>query len=85
VPALCPRIKLRVTRRPLGADRLLGEGTLEQIHEDLALLRDLDAEVVILDPTYPGEPRPEGRTDHDIELLEKLTTEIIDLDVGAVR
>ena len=85
VPALCPRIKLRVTPRPLGGDRLLGEGTLEQIHEDLAVLRDLGAAVVILDPTYPAEPRREGRTDRDIEVLEKLTTDVIDLDAGTVK
>lgn len=85
VPALCPRIKLRVTVRPLGPDRLLGEGTLAQIHEDLALLAELGAAAVILDPTFPAQPRRPGRTDHDLDVLEKLTVDVIDLDKGTVK
>jgi probable F420-dependent oxidoreductase len=85
VPALCPRIKIRLTGRPLGQQRLLGEGTLEQVHEDLAVLQDIGVHSVILDPTYPGERREPGRTDRDIDVLEALTGNVIDPDRELVK
>lgn len=55
-PALAPRIVLRLTDRPLtGDDRLIGEGTLEQILGDLEELRALGAETVVFDP-FNGDP-----------------------------
>lgn len=57
VPALAPRIALRLTAAPVsGPDRLAGEGTIEQIIDDLDQLRLLGAESVVLDP-YDGNPR----------------------------
>ncbi|WP_330333876.1 LLM class flavin-dependent oxidoreductase [Streptomyces sp. NBC_00536] len=57
VPALAPRIALRLTAAPVtGPDRLAGEGTIDQIAEDLEELRRLGAEAVVLDP-YGGDPR----------------------------
>ncbi|MGV9691654.1 TIGR03619 family F420-dependent LLM class oxidoreductase [Streptomyces sp. NPDC003444] len=85
VPAVCPRIKLRVTPRPLGPGRLLGEGTAAQIADDLGLLQDLGAEAVVLDPTYPGDPREAGRTERDLDVLEALAEEVVDVDAGTVR
>ncbi|MFG3049674.1 LLM class flavin-dependent oxidoreductase [Kitasatospora sp. NPDC048239] len=56
VPAFAPRIALRLTEAPVeGPDRLAGVGTIEQILDDLAQLRLLGAESVILDP-YHGNP-----------------------------
>lgn len=56
VPALAPRIALRLTDRPVdGAGRLAGEGTIDQIMDDLDRLRLLGAESVALD-TYPDAP-----------------------------
>ncbi|MFF8835948.1 LLM class flavin-dependent oxidoreductase [Streptomyces sp. NPDC015130] len=56
-PALAPRIALRLTEEPVdGAGRLAGEGTIDQIMEDLDQLRMLGAKSVVLD-TYPGDPR----------------------------
>jgi probable F420-dependent oxidoreductase len=53
VPALCPRIRLRLTDAPLPDDqRLVGEGTLEQMRADLKVLQDLDAQYVLLDTFY---------------------------------
>ncbi|MFG1946259.1 LLM class flavin-dependent oxidoreductase [Nonomuraea sp. NPDC048826] len=55
VPELVPRIVLRMTDSPVtGPDRLAGEGTLDQILGDLAELRELGAETVVLDP-YNGD------------------------------
>ncbi|WNI14305.1 TIGR03619 family F420-dependent LLM class oxidoreductase [Actinacidiphila sp. ITFR-21] len=85
VPALCPRIKLRITERALGPRRLLGEGTLQQIRDDLGLLQELGAGAVVLDPLSLGERREKGRTDRDVADLEMLAENIIDLDAGCVR
>jgi len=62
-PGLVPRIALRLTGSPLsGPERLAGEGTIDQVLDDLAELRRLGAETVVLDP-FSGDPgetlRPE--------------------------
>ncbi|WP_328299357.1 LLM class flavin-dependent oxidoreductase [Streptomyces sp. NBC_00435] len=57
VPALAPRIALRPTAAPVeGAQRLAGEGTIDQIMDDLEQLRLLGAGTVVLDH-YGGDPR----------------------------
>lgn len=57
VPALAPRIALRPGASPVdGPDRLAGEGTIDQIMDDLGQLRQLGADTVVLDP-YNGDPR----------------------------
>lgn len=57
VPALAPRIALRPTAAPVsGPQRLAGEGTMDQIMDDLEQLQLLGAETVVLDP-YNGDPR----------------------------
>jgi probable F420-dependent oxidoreductase len=56
VPALAPRIALRLTPAPVtGPQRLAGEGTIDQVMDDLDQLRLLGAETVVLDP-YQGDP-----------------------------
>jgi alkanesulfonate monooxygenase SsuD/methylene tetrahydromethanopterin reductase-like flavin-dependent oxidoreductase (luciferase family) len=55
-PALTPRIVLRLTESPVSdADRVAGEGTIEQVTGDLDALRRLGAEAVVLDP-FSGDP-----------------------------
>jgi alkanesulfonate monooxygenase SsuD/methylene tetrahydromethanopterin reductase-like flavin-dependent oxidoreductase (luciferase family) len=54
LPALAPRIALRLTDEPL-QDRGLGEGTVEQVMGDLERLRADGAQAVVLDP-YVGDP-----------------------------
>jgi probable F420-dependent oxidoreductase len=57
VPALAPRIALRLTSSPVtGAGRLAGEGSIEQVAADLEQLRLLGADTVVLDP-FNGDPR----------------------------
>jgi probable F420-dependent oxidoreductase len=59
VPKLCPRIRAHPTATKLeDDDRVLGEGTLDQIRADLDHLAELGAEYVVLD-TYisPAERR----------------------------
>ncbi|MBK1783108.1 LLM class flavin-dependent oxidoreductase [Prauserella cavernicola] len=61
VPALAPRIVLRLTDAPVTTpDRLAGEGSIEQIIGDLEDLRLLGAETVVFDP-FGGDP---GETLH---------------------
>ncbi|MFD3838887.1 LLM class flavin-dependent oxidoreductase [Streptomyces sp. NPDC058642] len=64
VPDLAPRIYLRITEKPIDhPDRRAGEGTLEQILEDIEGLRLAGAQTLLLDP-YHGDPdetlRPEA-------------------------
>lgn len=63
VPPLAPRIVLHPTERPVDdADRLLGQGTPDQIRADLAELRALGATDVLLDPHL--DPATEAGRDH---------------------
>jgi alkanesulfonate monooxygenase SsuD/methylene tetrahydromethanopterin reductase-like flavin-dependent oxidoreductase (luciferase family) len=55
VPALAPRIMVRLTDEPM-AERRLGEGTLDQVLADLDLLRADGAQTVVLDP-FAGDPQ----------------------------
>jgi alkanesulfonate monooxygenase SsuD/methylene tetrahydromethanopterin reductase-like flavin-dependent oxidoreductase (luciferase family) len=56
VPAFAPRIALGLTDAPVArADRLAGEGSIDQVVDDLDRLRVLDADTVVLDP-FNGDP-----------------------------
>jgi alkanesulfonate monooxygenase SsuD/methylene tetrahydromethanopterin reductase-like flavin-dependent oxidoreductase (luciferase family) len=56
-PPLMPRIALRLTAEPVtGGSRLAGHGTIDQVTEDLARLRSLGADTVVLDP-FNGDHR----------------------------
>ncbi|MER5646455.1 LLM class flavin-dependent oxidoreductase [Streptosporangium sp. NPDC002524] len=56
VPGFAPRIALRLTESPITAPgRLAGEGTIDQVADDLERLRLLGADTVVLDP-FDGDP-----------------------------
>jgi probable F420-dependent oxidoreductase len=56
VPSLVPRIALRLAESPITTPgRLAGEGTIDQIADDLAGLHLLGADTVVLDP-FNGHP-----------------------------
>jgi len=56
VPGLVPRIALRLAEAPVtGPGRLAGEGAIDQVLDDLAQLRQLGADTVVLDP-FGGDP-----------------------------
>ncbi len=55
VPALAPRILLRLTDEPVENNRRLGEGTVAQIVDDVERLRADGAHAVVLDP-FVGNP-----------------------------
>ncbi|WP_393058686.1 LLM class flavin-dependent oxidoreductase [Streptomyces sp. LN549] len=71
VPAFAPRIVLRPTATPVdGPQRLAGEGTIDQIMDDLDQLRLLGADTVVLD-TYTGDPH---ETSHPQPARQALAT-----------
>jgi alkanesulfonate monooxygenase SsuD/methylene tetrahydromethanopterin reductase-like flavin-dependent oxidoreductase (luciferase family) len=56
-PALAPRIALRLTASALAdSARLAGEGTVDQVLDDLDQLRLLGSDTVVFDP-FSGDPR----------------------------
>ncbi len=72
-PKLCPRIKARLTSRDVPEpDRPLGVGSLSQIRDDLLLLDDLGADVVVLD-TNPDRPDQRQPAVDDWLALEKIS------------
>jgi probable F420-dependent oxidoreductase len=78
VPVLAPRILLRITERPLGEDRLAGEGTLDQIRRDVAALESLGAAYIVFDSVAP---EVQARDRHDVLLaqIERVATDVAGL------
>lgn len=63
VPRLVPRIALRLAGSPVtGAGRVAGEGTIDQILDDLTQLRRLGTDTVVLDP-FNGDPEETSHPD----------------------
>jgi alkanesulfonate monooxygenase SsuD/methylene tetrahydromethanopterin reductase-like flavin-dependent oxidoreductase (luciferase family) len=74
LPALAPRIALRLTGSPAdNAARLAGTGSLEQILDDLGELQRLGADTVVLDP-YHGDPEETRRPDLAWQALTTVAT-----------
>jgi probable F420-dependent oxidoreductase len=85
VPALCPRMKLRLTERPAPEQtRLCGEGSLGQIRGDLAALEALGAAYVLLD-TYDDDPRSAADPGPAWRWLRRLAAEVLDLPGETLR
>ena len=85
VPALCPRIKLRVTEQPMAeTERLAGEGTLDQIRADLAALERLGAPYVLLD-TYNDDPETTRDPAPAWRMIRALADRVLDLPREALR
>ncbi len=85
VPPLCPRIKLHLTDDPLPDDeRRAGEGTLDQVHADLATLEELGADYVLLD-TYRGDPEETRDHQRAWSLFATLADSVLDLPNASVR
>ncbi|MBM3223040.1 MAG: LLM class F420-dependent oxidoreductase [Candidatus Tectomicrobia bacterium] len=85
VPALCPRIRLRLSDTPFPeAERVAGEGSLEQIHADLAALQDLGAQYVLLD-TFYGDVEATRHPETAWRMLTTLAEQVVDLADGTLR
>jgi len=82
-PALCPRIRLNTTDAPWPeAERLAGQGTLEQVRADLEGLARLGAEYVLLDP-YADAPAVDLAATR--RALVALAERVVDLERQALR
>ena len=84
-PALCPRIRLRLTPSPLTEEeRVAGEGTLGQVRADLEALQSLGARYVLLD-TYADDPEATRRPETGWEMLTTVAERILDLPRETLR
>jgi probable F420-dependent oxidoreductase len=85
VPALCPRIRLRLTDTPLPDDqRVAGEGTLSQVRADLEALQQLDAQYVLLD-TFHDDVEATRHPEASWRMLTTLAEKALDLPRQTLR
>ena len=85
MPALCPRIRIRITDSPMpDAQRVAGEGSLDQVHRDLAQLEELGCTYVVLD-TYADDIDAIGNNEASWQMLSLMAEKVLDLDKRAVR
>jgi len=85
VPALCPRIRLRLTETPMDeAQRVAGEGTLDQVRADLAALHGLGARYVLFD-TYTDDVEATRNHESGWRMLTVLAEQILDLRRETLR
>jgi probable F420-dependent oxidoreductase len=85
VPAVCPRILLRITDEDLPDDqRVAGEGTIDQIHRDLAGLEALGCTDVLLD-AYTDDGIAARDPDYAWRMLTVVAERILNLGDETVR
>ena len=85
MPALCPRIKLHVTGSPVpDGDRVVGEGSLDQIHRDMAELESLGCDYVLLD-TYLDDPEALRHPEDAWRIYAEMAEKVLDLGNQTVR
>jgi probable F420-dependent oxidoreductase len=85
VPALCPRIRLELTESPLpDAQRLVGQGTLDQMRKDLHALEALGAEYVLLD-SAGDDPQATRDQEPLWRMLTTLAEQVLDLAHQTLR
>ena len=85
MPALCPRIKLHVTGSPAPEhERVVGEGSLDQIHRDMAELESLGCDYVLLD-TYLDNPEALRHPEDSWRIYAEMAEKVLDLGNQTVR
>lgn len=85
MPELCPRIRLRITDSPMPDEqRVAGEGSLDQVHRDLAQLEELGCTYVVLD-TYADDIDAIGNNEASWQMLSLMAEKVLDLGKRAVR
>jgi len=84
-PSVCPRILLRITDNDLPEDsRVAGEGSLDQIHRDLAGLQELGCTDVLLD-AFTDDGRAAREPAYAWRMLEIIADKVMDLNRKTVR
>ena len=81
---MCPRIKLHVTGSEAPDGRVVGEGSLDQIHRDMAELESLGCEYVLLD-TYLDDPEALKKPEDAWKLYADMAEKVLDLGNQTVR
>lgn len=85
VPAVCPRILLRITDNDLPDDaRVAGEGSPDQIRRDLAGLQELGCTDVLLD-TFTDDGEAARNPGYAWDMLTTVAETIYDLDNRTLR
>jgi hypothetical protein len=86
VPALCPRMHLRLTEKPVaGEGRLMGHGTVDQVREDFLALRDLGASYVLLDTVIADDVQATKHHETAFAMFATLADRVLDLPREGVR
>ncbi len=85
MPALCPRIRLRLLDSPMPDDqRVAGEGSIYQVHRDLAELESLGCEYVLLDNFF-DDIEAVSRNETSWRMLAAMAEKVLDLGNETVR
>ena len=85
VPALCPRVRLRIMESDMPNDqRIVGEGSVEQIRRDMAELEELGCAYVLLD-TYYDDIEATRHNEVSWRMLSEMAEKVLDLDGETVR
>jgi len=85
MPALCPRIRLRLHDQALpDDDRIMGEGTVDQVRRDMAALESLGCTDVLLD-TYFDDIEATRDTEAAWRMYAVMAEQVLDLDRESLR
>jgi probable F420-dependent oxidoreductase len=85
MPALCPRIRLRLTETPMPEDeRIMGEGTIDQMRGDLEALQALGCTYVLLD-TYFDDIEATRHPETAWRMLTAMAEQVLDLPHQTLR
>jgi probable F420-dependent oxidoreductase len=86
VPALCPRMHLRLTEKPVVDDgRVMGHGTLDQVRGDLAALHEMGASYVLLDTVIAEDVQATKQHEVAFAMLGTLAERVLDLPRESLR
>jgi len=85
MPELCPRIRLRLTEAPMpDDDRIMGEGTVDQMRRDLEALEALGCTYVLLD-TYCDDIEATRHPETAWRMLTVMAEKVLDLPQETLR
>ena len=86
VPALCPRMFLRLTDKPVTDEgRLMGHGTIDQVRADLAALLQMGAQYVLLDTVNAEDVSATKNHEAAWAMLGTLADRVLDLRRETLR